>query len=98
MSEDVSGFHKIRAKDLSPSKQEELRKVLQRELTEALIRSIKVDPPGLDMDSIKLILKQHTEHAIVTPALINLAMIRRPTVMLRGSAYVPPAKTKQSLN
>jgi len=57
MNEDVGGFHKIRAQDLSPSKQEELRKVLQRELMEALIRTIKVDPPVLDMDSIKLILK-----------------------------------------
>ena len=61
MSEDVSGFHKIRAQDLSPSKQEELRKVLQRELTQALIRSIKIDPPDLDMDSIRLILKPGQE-------------------------------------
>jgi hypothetical protein len=57
MSDEFVGFHKIRARDLSPGKQEELRKALQRELMEALIRAIKVDPPDLDMDSIKLILK-----------------------------------------
>jgi len=57
MSDDVLGFRKIRASDLSPSKQAELRKVLQRDLTAALIRAIKVDPPEFDMDSIRLILR-----------------------------------------
>lgn len=57
MSDEVEGYRKIRARDLSPAKQEELRKVLQRDLAAALIRAIKVDPLSLDMDSIRLILK-----------------------------------------
>lgn len=57
MSDEVEGYRKIRARDLSPAKQEELRKLLQQDLAAALIRAIKVDPPNLDMDAIRLILK-----------------------------------------
>ena len=57
MSDEGEGYRKIRARDLSPAKQEELRKLLQQDLAAALIRAIKVDPPNLDMDAIRLILK-----------------------------------------
>lgn len=57
MTDEVEGYRKIRARDLSPAKQKELRKLLQQDLAAALIRAIKVDPPNLDMDAIRLILK-----------------------------------------
>jgi hypothetical protein len=57
MADDVAGFRKVRAKELGSSKREELRKALQHDLTEALIRSIKTEPSELDLSSVTLILK-----------------------------------------
>jgi hypothetical protein len=57
MADESSGFRKMRADELTPKKKDELRKSLQVDLTQALIRSIKSEPPELDLSTIKLILK-----------------------------------------
>ncbi len=54
---EYEGYRKIRAVDLTRPQQERLRRVLQRELTEALIRSIRASPPEIDIAEVQLVLR-----------------------------------------
>jgi len=52
----IEGFTDFRASKLPKSEQDRLRKVLQHDLVEAMVRAIKQDPPQVDLSQIELVL------------------------------------------
>ncbi len=55
--DEVQGYKKIEASQLPEKKKEELRLLLQHDLTEALIKAIKSNPPDVDLAKIELVLR-----------------------------------------
>jgi hypothetical protein len=57
MPDELTGFRKINALELDAQRRQELHRALQLELTEALIRKIRENPPEIDLHSVRLVLK-----------------------------------------
>lgn len=53
----IEGFRTIKATELQDLQRERLRRTLQAELTEAMIKAVKENPPMIDLSEIDLILK-----------------------------------------
>jgi hypothetical protein len=53
---DESQFKKFAAKELPPAEAEKLRNILRHDLTEAMIRSIKANPPEIDLSEVEVVL------------------------------------------
>ena len=53
------GYRKMKASDLPPIEQERLRRALQHDLMEAMIRAIRDDPPQVDLGKVEVVLKPH---------------------------------------
>jgi len=51
----IDGFEDFKASQLPKAKQEQLRKALQHDLVEAMVREIKRNPPQVDLSEIELI-------------------------------------------
>jgi hypothetical protein len=56
-------YQKVQATNLSREQQEQLRNVLRHELTETLIRTIKANPPDVNLEDIEIVLRpgQHID-------------------------------------
>ena len=59
--DETEGYRKVLASELSRSEQERLRAALREELAEALITSIKADPPDVNLAEIELVLRPGRE-------------------------------------
>jgi hypothetical protein len=53
----IEGFTDFRASELPKTEQDRLRKVLQHDLVEAMVRAIKQNPPQVDLSQIELVLR-----------------------------------------
>jgi hypothetical protein len=52
-----TNFKKVRATELPKREQERLRNVLREELTEALIKTLRSEPPEVDLGQIDVVLR-----------------------------------------
>jgi 5'-deoxynucleotidase YfbR-like HD superfamily hydrolase len=57
------GYRKIQASELPRQEQERLRRALQHDLAEALIKEIKTVPPEIDLSEVELVLKPEQDIA-----------------------------------
>ena len=57
------GYRKISALELPPEKQAQLRNILRHELTEALLQSIRENPPNIDLAEVQLVLRPEQQFA-----------------------------------
>lgn len=55
------GYQSFKASELPQEEQDRLRRVLQFELTEAMIRSIQSNPPRTDLADVVVVLKAGQE-------------------------------------
>lgn len=55
------GYQTFRANELSLVEQERLRRLLQRELVEAMIRAVRDKPPTINLVEVELILRPNQD-------------------------------------
>ena len=54
---EYEGYRQMKASEIPRGEQERLRKALQHDLTEALIKSIRANPPNIELAAIELVLR-----------------------------------------
>lgn len=55
-TENPEGARRLKATDLSAQKKAQLRASLQHDLTEAMIRAVKANPPEVDLSGVEIVL------------------------------------------